>query len=222
MKALSFLAVVGLALAVPAVASAGAIETLYSIYVNEHGNGTYVNETSGGTGTLPEVSATFTYDSHIYTPVANYVLPFVFQNSSKVATAPGVTQGWFGMDDVGTDPSTASDLIGFHNEKFTVDGGTVTLGVLSFFSADDFPMPPVPAGDIDASAHEDQTTGIAVYSTEGFGTFNGEPGIPGDPLEGTEADYTFVSDVPEPAGIVALFGLGGMGALGLVWRRRRA
>jgi choice-of-anchor C domain-containing protein len=39
---------------------------------------------------------------------------------------------------------------------------------------------------------------------------------------GPALDNVQVVAVPEPTGLVALFGLGGMGLLGLVWRHRRA
>ena len=94
--------------------------------------------------------------------------------------------------------------------------------MLTFFSSDYYPRPPC-RWTTSTRRHENQTTGRAVYSTEDITSGElGTPGIPGDPYGDVEAAYVFISDVPEPSVLAALFGLGGMGMVGLVLRRRRA
>jgi hypothetical protein len=52
------------------------------------------------------------------------------------------------------------------------------------------------------------------------GTFTFDAGYGGGPA--LDNYYNGISGVPEPVGIVALLGLGGMGLIGLAWRRRKA
>ena len=188
-------------------------QDLYTISVDENGNGSYVEysppviapQYAIGSGGLP--SSTLP-DGGI-----SYVLPY-----TVTATAEGQYK-WLGIYD--SDGQTKSDLVSFTN----INGGQT--GIMNLFSNDtDGDLADVtPAywativGNWDGYTTVEDANNVAFYSTYGD-TY----GVPGDPYPHptVEANYYVTSGpVPEPTSLALLGVFAGMGLVGFVWRRRK-
>jgi hypothetical protein len=179
---------------------------LYSINVDENGNGTYVEyappvvapQYAIASGTLPATS--------IAGGGLAYLLPYPINIKTE--------SQWLGIYD--SDGVTKSDLINWAN---TGPGG---LGVMSFYSNDtDGDLADVsPAvwasvvGNWDGVTTNEDADGVAFYST-----YIDTGGVPGDPAPhpAVEAFYYFDSgNVPEPAVMSLLLA----GSAALLLKRR--
>jgi len=180
---------------------------LYTINVDENGNGSYVEYSP------PVVGAPYVIGSGILSsaPIAggglSYVLPYTIHIN-------GNSNQWLGIYDV--DGQTKSDMINFAN----VVQGASTVGVLNFYSNDtDGDLADVsPAvwssivGNWDGFTATEDANGIAFYST-----YIDTGGVPGDPSPHptVEAFYDFNSQVPEPTATGLL-----LAGSGLLLKRR--
>ncbi|MGD0139531.1 MAG: PEP-CTERM sorting domain-containing protein [Tepidisphaeraceae bacterium] len=183
---------------------------VYSINVDENGNGTWV-ETQVSDNTVVGSGA---LSADVYVAPNEgilYVLPFVLNAGLD-------TPQWVGIYD--SDGQTQSDLVSFQN--FSVNGGG-EVGIMSLYSNDtDGDLADVdPAywstivGNWDGVTTNEDVNGIAVYST--VGAPSDAPGVPSDPTVG--AIYTINSGVPVPEPTV--MGLLAAGSALLLKRRNR-
>ena len=179
---------------------------VYTINVDENGNGTYVETDASNhqvaSGTLPV--------AQIVGGGLQYTLPYEININ-------GNSNQWLTIYD--PDGQTKSDMINWQNL-----GGQ---GLLDFYSGDTGQLADVgPIAFPTFTAHsgpygtQEDVNGLAFYST-----YIDTGGVPGDPAPHPtiEAYYYFQSGaVPEPTSL-ALFGsFAGIGLIGWVWRRRDA
>jgi hypothetical protein len=187
---------------------------LYSITVDENGNGSFVEYAPPAvspsniiaSGTLP-----FVHD--LPNGGVTYTLPYQININTN-------SNQWLTVYD--PDGTTKSDLVQFANVQL-VTGATV--GTMNFYSNDtDGDLADVsPAywatlvGNSSAYGTQENASGVAFYST-----YIDLGGVPGDPVPHptVEAYYYLNSGTtPEPSTLAMLAGFAGMG---LTWFRRRS
>ncbi|MGD0813623.1 MAG: PEP-CTERM sorting domain-containing protein [Verrucomicrobiota bacterium] len=194
------------ALLLPGVAKAQTVD-LYTISVDENGNGTYAEYSPPVVG-APYLIGSGTLQTEESGPGLTYILPYAIhinQNSTQ----------WLGVYDA--DGTTKSDLVNWQNNG---PGGTGTMTIYSNDNdGDAADVTPAfwstIAGNWSGFTTEEDANGLAFYST-----YIDTGGVPGDPSPHptVEAFYDINSGVPEPSTLT----LGVLGLSGFLLKRRQS